>query len=178
MNVRPRCLPELDETAQCVAGIATERVAILAPPALTGIAREASLKLLELSGGRVVTLCETYLGLRHGPLSYLRENTVTVCFVSPDEQSRRYEEDLLEELREKRLGRLVGIVPEGTSWDVFDVVVPALAPDLPESLRAPFEIVFAQLLGYHLEPALLVWIQTPESRWRYQSGRTGRAHSS
>jgi tagatose-6-phosphate ketose/aldose isomerase len=125
-----------------------------------------------------VTLCETYLGLRHGPLSYLREDTVTVCFVSADEQSRRYEGDLLEELREKRLGRLVGIVPEGTSWDVFDVVVPALAPDLPESLRAPFEIVFAQLLGYHLEPALLVWIQTPESRWRYQSGRTGRAHSS
>ena len=97
-----------------------------------------------------MTLCETYLGLRHGPLSYLRENTVTVCFVSPDEQSRRYEEDLLEELREKRLGRLVGIVPEDTSRDVFDVVVPALVPDLPEPMRAPFEIVFARLLGYHL----------------------------
>jgi len=145
-----RCLPELDEMAQYVAGVATERVAILAPPALIGIAREASLKLLELSGGRVVPLCETYLGLRHGPLSYLREDTVTVCFVSADEQSRRYEEDLLQELREKRLGHLVGIVPEGTPRDLFDVVVPALAPDLPEPLRAPFEIVFAQLLGYHL----------------------------
>ena len=145
-----RCLPELDETAQYVAGIASDRIAILAPPALTGIAREASLKLLELSGGRVATLCETYLGLRHGPLSYLREDTVTVCFVSADEQSRAYEEDLLGELRAKRLGQLVGIAPGGASADLFDMVVPALVPDLPDSLRAPFEIVFAQLLGYHL----------------------------
>jgi tagatose-6-phosphate ketose/aldose isomerase len=113
-------LPELDETAQYVAGIATERMAILAS-ALTGIAREASLKLLELSGGRVVTLCETYL------------TKVTVCLVSADKHARCYEEDLLEELREQRLGRLVGITR-------------------PRSSRAPVgvEIVFAQLLGYHL----------------------------
>jgi tagatose-6-phosphate ketose/aldose isomerase len=144
------CLPQLDETARSIAAIATERIAVLAPPTLTGAAREASLKVLELSGGRVVTMCETYLGLRHGPLSYLREDTVTLCFVSTDEKARLYEADLLGELREKRVGRLVGAVPEGTLADLFDDAVPALAPDLVDSLRGPFEIVFAQLLAYHL----------------------------
>ena len=95
-------------------------------------------------------MCETYLGLRHGPLSYLREDTVTLCFVSADEQARLYEADLLGELREKCLGRLVGIVPAGTSADLFDETVPALASDLADSLRGPFEILFAQLLAYHL----------------------------
>ena len=28
--------------------------------------------------------------------------------------------------------------------------MPALAPDLPDSLRTPFEVVYGQLLGYHL----------------------------
>lgn len=144
------CLPLLDQTARAVAALASQRIAVLASPALIGAAREASLKVLELSGGRVVALCETYLGLRHGPLSYLRADTIVLCFVSSDEQRRRYEEDLLTELRDKRLGRLVGIAPEGISPDLFNKVVPAIAPALSDSLRAPFEILFAQLLAYHL----------------------------
>jgi len=144
------CLPRLEETARSMAAITTERIAILAPQALTGVAREASLKVLELSGGRVVTMCETYLGLRHGPLSYLREDTVTLCFVSMDERARLYEADLLAELREKRLGRLVGIIPAGAPADLFDEAIPALASELEDSLRGPFEILFAQLLAYHL----------------------------
>jgi tagatose-6-phosphate ketose/aldose isomerase len=143
-------LPSLEQKAGSIARIATDRIAILTPPALIGAGREAALKILELTGGRVVPLPETYLGLRHGPLSYLREDTVTLCFVSLDEQNRAYESDLLAELRSKRLGRLIGIVPEGISADLFDDVVPALAPNLPDALRSPFEIVFAQLLAYQL----------------------------
>jgi len=32
-------------------------------------AREAALKMLEMSSGRVTTMCETFLSLRHGPMS-------------------------------------------------------------------------------------------------------------
>jgi tagatose-6-phosphate ketose/aldose isomerase len=31
--------------------------------------------------------------------------------------------------------------------------IPAMAPDLPDDLRVPFEIVFPQLLAYHLSMA-------------------------
>jgi len=30
-------------------------------------AREAAFKMLEMTAGRVSTMCESYLGLRHGP---------------------------------------------------------------------------------------------------------------
>src|SRR5207253_10532454 len=38
--------------------------------------REAALKMLELTAGRVTTVCETYLGFRHGPMSYVHDDTL------------------------------------------------------------------------------------------------------
>ena len=43
-------------------------------------AREASLKMLEMTSGRVVTLCETFLGLRHGSMSYVHKDCLVVAF--------------------------------------------------------------------------------------------------
>lgn len=68
-----------------------------------GGAREAALKLLEMSGGRVRVMAETFLGLRHGPMSALREDTVLVAMLSRDPRVRAYELDLLAELDAKRL---------------------------------------------------------------------------
>lgn len=45
-------------------------------------AREAALKILELTSGRVTTLCETYLGFRYGPKSYVQDDTLIVCNLS------------------------------------------------------------------------------------------------
>ena len=57
--------------------------------ALHRAAREASLKLLEMTEGRVPVLAETYLGLRHGPMSFIHDDTLVVCFLCL--QSRRGE---------------------------------------------------------------------------------------
>jgi len=48
---------------------------------LWGAAREACLKTLEMTGGRIATLAETYLGLRHGPMSFVEPETLVVCFI-------------------------------------------------------------------------------------------------
>jgi len=82
-----------------------------------GGAREASLKMMEMSAGRVRTMAETFLGLRHGPMASIHGDTLIVCFLSADPLARAYEIDLVRELDEKRLGRrkvLVGeAVPAG-----------------------------------------------------------------
>lgn len=82
-----------------------------------GSAREAALKMLEMTAGEVFTQAESYLGLRHGPMSALREDTLVVSFLASDPVVRAYEVDLLRELDAKRLGmrRVVvgaGIPPE------------------------------------------------------------------
>jgi tagatose-6-phosphate ketose/aldose isomerase len=69
-----------------------------------GAAREAALKMLEMTNGRVKTFAETYLGLRHGPMCAVDADTLVVCFLSSDPVARAYEADLLRELARKGLG--------------------------------------------------------------------------
>jgi tagatose-6-phosphate ketose/aldose isomerase len=69
-----------------------------------GSAREAALKMLEMSAGETWTLAESYLGLRHGPMSAIRPDTLLVAFLSSDPLVRAYELDLLTELDRKGLG--------------------------------------------------------------------------
>jgi tagatose-6-phosphate ketose/aldose isomerase len=145
-----RSLAGLDEKACALAGSEVSRVVVLASAPMRGWAQEASLKMLEMSAGRVPVMAETHLGLRHGPMSFLRPDTLVLSILSSDPLRRRYEDDLLAELYQKKLGRIVVIAPEGSSLPAFAEVVPAMAPDLADNLRTPFEIVFPQLLAYHL----------------------------
>ena len=88
------------------------RAVYLAHRCRFGAAREAALKMLEMNGGRVATMAETYLGLRHGPMCLVDSETLLVCFLDTEPLARAYEEDLLDELSAKRLGLLKVIVGE------------------------------------------------------------------
>jgi tagatose-6-phosphate ketose/aldose isomerase len=139
-----------EATARALAAEPPSRLVALASTPLRGVARETGLKVLEMTAGRVVTLAQTYLGLRHGPMSFLEPETLVLCFVSSDPRRRPYEMDLVRELRTKKLGRLVAVGQTETESHLFDRVVSTAASGLPDYLRAPAEIVFSQLLGYHL----------------------------
>jgi tagatose-6-phosphate ketose/aldose isomerase len=143
-------IASLSSHAAAMAETLPGRAVILASRPLLPCAREIGLKVLELTAGRVAVLVETFLGLRHGPLSFLDRDTLVLAILSTDPRTRAYEEDLLSELRAKQLGRLVGIVPPGHRPALLDESVSALAPDLPDCLRTPFEVVYGQLLAYHL----------------------------
>lgn len=69
-----------------------------------GAAKESALKMLEMNSGRIPTVAETFLGLRHGPMCGVDRDTLAVCFLSSDPLARAYEEDLLAELNRKDLG--------------------------------------------------------------------------
>jgi len=80
------------------------RAIYLGGRARLGSAHESALKMLEMTEGRVATMSESFLGLRHGPMSFLREDSLLVCFLSSDRLERAYELDLLAELDKKCLG--------------------------------------------------------------------------
>jgi tagatose-6-phosphate ketose/aldose isomerase len=143
-------LPTLDKQSQQVAARVRDRIVILASSPLLGWLREAGLKMLEMTNGHFPVISETFLGLRHGPISFLKADTLVLCLLSSDPLRRLYEVDLIRELRLKELGYLVGIAdPEGL-LDLVDEIVPAVLPRAPDALRTPFEIITPQLLGYHL----------------------------
>jgi tagatose-6-phosphate ketose/aldose isomerase len=107
-----------------------------------------------MTAGQIVSMPETFLGLRHGPMSFLDREALVVCFLSSDPQVNRYERDLLAELRAKNLGRILVITPVDLDSTLYDHMVLSLAPELPDALRTPFDILFPQLLAYWLTLAI------------------------
>ena len=117
-----------------------------------GAAREGALKMLEMTGGKVITLAETFLGLRHGPMSFIHPHTVIVAMLSADPSVHAYECDLLRELSRKRLGMAKLVVGHSIPEDVLapgDVAIQTSAsasnPDVPVVLAG---VVVAQLLAF------------------------------
>ena len=111
-----------DEQADALAAIARSEfsnVVYLGSGGAFGAAHECALKMLEMTGGAVVTMAETYLGLRHGPMSSLDDKTLVVGFLSPDPAVRAYELDLLRELSRKQLGMTRVLVGEHIPADVL-----------------------------------------------------------
>ncbi len=116
-----------------------------------GSAHEAGLKMLEMTGGRVFTLTESFLGLRHGPMSAVHEDTLVVAFLSSDETVRAYETDLLGELDRKELGArklIVGSgVPRTLATRSEDVRVES-GEDLRDADLVVLDVLVGQLLGF------------------------------
>jgi tagatose-6-phosphate ketose/aldose isomerase len=138
-----------------LAGIAKskfQRVVFLGTGPAFGAAREAALKMLEMTAGRVTTLCETYLGFRHGPMSYAQQDTLIVAFLSSNSVLRAYEADLLQELDRKKLGLSKLIVGEKIPAAALrngDVAIecPGLA-ELGDQDSATIHVIVGQLLGF------------------------------
>jgi tagatose-6-phosphate ketose/aldose isomerase len=151
-NVK-RAFAEIDGLAHRLAAKFPSRMMVLTSAALEPLAREASLKVLEMTAGRIVAVNETFLGVRHGPMSFLRPDSYVLCVLSSDAERRRFEEDLLRELLQKKLGHVIVVGAKPSEVELGHDFVPAMAPDLPDALRGSFEIVFPQLLAYHLSLA-------------------------
>jgi tagatose-6-phosphate ketose/aldose isomerase len=144
--------------AQCeplVADLATrglKRVVYLGSGVFKGLAREAALKLMELSDGAVVTAFDTAMGFRHGPKTIINAETLAVVFVSNDPLTRRYDLDIVEELRrDGHCGALAVISAQ--PGDGADITIAGMGDAADADLLFPF-IVPAQLFGLHVSLAL------------------------
>lgn len=135
-----------------VASLDFRRAMFLGSGARFGGACEAALKMLEMTAGQVSAMCETYLGLRHGPMSFVHSDTLVVCFLSSDATARAYECDLIRELDQKNLGMLKVVVGDEIPPDLMreqDIVIdcPGLANVGDESAPV-IDVVVGQLLGF------------------------------
>jgi tagatose-6-phosphate ketose/aldose isomerase len=145
----------LQEHFGTLAQVATskfQRAVFLGTGARLGAAREAALKMLEMTAGKVSAMAETYLALRHGPMSYVHADTLIVCLLSSDPTIRAYECDLMRELDQKNLGLLKLVVGDDVPADVVrhnDVVIdcPGLAQAGDDSAPV-IDVVVGQLLGF------------------------------
>lgn len=111
-----RILLEAGDLALSLTALQPSRVCLLGNGVLQGMAAEGALKILEMTDGKVCTLAESFLGVRHGPLSFIDDETLVIFLVSSLRSTRRrYEDDLMREIKDKQLGmHRVGV---GYDWD-------------------------------------------------------------
>jgi tagatose-6-phosphate ketose/aldose isomerase len=129
-----RLLPAFAATAR--AARIPERVVFLGAGPLTFAAREAALKVMELSAGQVPALWDSTLGFRHGPKSFVTGATDVFVFLSDDPHAARYDADLVAELRGQFPAAQVTTLGPGGDLD------------LPTGgLRVVLPVVFAQILA-------------------------------
>jgi len=144
-------VPLAAEVAAEITTLACNRACFVGSGVLRGVADECALKVVELSAGKITTLAETPLGLRHGPMSNVDANTLFAAFLSSEPRRRGYELDLLREIDRKRLGRVRIAVTTGDAGDVADLadyrLTLGLPSDFPDNCRPALDVILGQLLG-------------------------------
>ncbi|KHD45931.1 SIS domain-containing protein [Streptococcus hongkongensis] len=125
-----------------------KRIVYLGSGSLKGLTREAQLKILELTAGQISTVYDSSMGFRHGPKSFVNEETLVIDFVNNDPYTRQYDIDILEEVKNDNIAvdtiaiTQVGDVNfTGTTFAFAEVQL------LPDAYLAFPMIVVAQIIS-------------------------------
>ena len=156
----------LPRAADCAAAVAKQeytKACFVGSGPLRAVAKESALKVLELTAGKTLTMTESALGLRHGPMAALDSQSLFVCFLSGDKRVQQYERDLLREIGAKKVARrrvVVGGSELAADSYAEDYLAPAGVGSIDDDYRAPVDVVFGQLLGLF---ASIQWKLMPDS---------------
>jgi tagatose-6-phosphate ketose/aldose isomerase len=143
----------LPRAADCAAALAKDgctKACFVGSGALRAVAKESALKLLEMTAGKITTMSESVLGLRHGPMAALDAETLFVCFLSGDRRVQDYERDLLLEIGGKHLAksRVVIAAQPSPGRDMAEHYLMADGSgSIPDDYRPALDVIFGQLLG-------------------------------
>jgi len=151
-----RLLAEQESEITALARRGYRRVVYLGSGSLRALARESALKLLELTAGGVDSYFESSLGFRHGPKSMLDERTVAIVYVSNDPYTRRYDEDIVDELRQAvGADHVLEVTAHGDerAGGTNVLRLPELE-DVPDPLAGIVFVLVAQLFGLRASLAL------------------------
>lgn len=157
------------EILRSIAATSFSRIFFVGASPFFGVAQESHLKVQKMTDGQVIGKAEDTLGLRHGPMAAINENTLVVLFASTDTYRRRYETDLLKELSTKDLGckRLVVCPDPESGWESLCHHVLDFGGDcdhLTDSVLSPVLVLPAQIIGLFKSLELGLMPDTPSRK--------------
>lgn len=125
-----------------------DRVIYLGAGGLYGVAREAQLKLLELTAGKIATMFETPLGFRHGPKSFINDKTLVILLSSNDAYTKKYDIDLLREVSEDKIAKkVIALSSEKIDTGAQNFLLSTDSETLPDVFLTFPYIVFGQIFA-------------------------------
>ncbi len=129
-----------------------ERAVFLGSGSVMGSAREAHLKLQELTNGTVICKFDSYLGFRHGPKAVVNDKTLMVYFTTNNPHVLKYELDLINSIRETTnpIYSIAVTEADGLRADVDQIIsFHNTGEPLCEGLWSIAVLLVAQLLAFH-----------------------------
>ncbi|SDQ26515.1 SIS domain-containing protein [Carnobacterium viridans] len=96
-----------------------DRIIYLGSGSLAGLTREAQLKVLELTAGKIATMFDSSMGFRHGPKSFVNEQTLVFVFVNNDHYTRKYDLDILEEIQHDHIAKQTIAIAQSVEGQEF-----------------------------------------------------------
>lgn len=150
-----RVIGESRPALQALALHGYDRVVYLGSGLFQGLAREAALKLGELTNGAVATCFDSPLGFRHGPKTFVTDRTLVVVFVSNDAPTRSYDHDLLDELRHDGVAaRILEVTARQRPQHAADtLLVPGMEQAADIDLLWPY-VAVAQIYAFNASRAM------------------------
>ncbi len=101
-----------------------ERAVFLGSGPFYGLAREAHLKLQEMTDGQLISKFDSFLGFRHGPKAVVNDKTLIVYFLSSNDYVGKYEHDLIEAVKnDKTNAYTIGIGTQKHENTDFDLLI-------------------------------------------------------
>lgn len=155
---------KIDEIMELVK-LGYERVVYLGSSSLAGLSKEAALKSLELTSGRISVISESSMGFRHGPKSFINDKTLVFVFVSSDEYTRKYDLDIIKEIyKDKGTQKVVSITQTSgenlkqISYKSFSAVDGEVLEDVYSALDY---ILYAQMFAFFYSMSLEITPDNP-----------------
>jgi tagatose-6-phosphate ketose/aldose isomerase len=130
-----------------------ERAFFLGSGCLYGCAVESSLKLQEMTDGKIICKADTFLGVRHGPEAVINDKTMVVYLLSSEPRARKYELDLMREIENKNLGMAKVVVCDKADEEIKKNANQVFEFNregkfnIPDFYRPIMDVTVGQLLG-------------------------------
>ena len=144
------------------------RAVFLGSSYLKGIACESSLKLEELTDGKIISYYDSFVGFRHGPRVLVNENTLIVYLFSNNPHSLNYEKDLVREISSSRMGLYsVGVMEKEINGLLLDLEI-TMSGDKALSINEMFlpvvSVLPAQIIAFFKSLAFGLQPDSPSQR--------------
>lgn len=128
-----------------------QRACYLGSNTLYGTMQECSLKMQEMTVGKVVSIFNSFMGVRHGPLVFINDQCLVVAALSSQPEVRKYELDLLQQLKNNKQGCAVLTICDRSDDIIMDLSteVVELLPDdeLVDEYRVLTDVIVGQILA-------------------------------
>ncbi len=127
------------------------RIVYLGSGTFKGLCKEMALKNLELTSGRIVTICDSTLGFRHGPKSIINDDTLVILMTSSNEYTKLYDLDLVKEIygdKGKHKLAVISYEEEQQLKDNCNNYLCIKGKNIPDIYKVFNYMLFGQMFGY------------------------------